>query len=156
MVCAVPGNGRGLTHDRRRVPQAVRETWLYVSYWGTGELNQYDMTTPHAQRSGLSPPGRQREPHPTPRRSELPMGATPDGGGEPRRAARVVDQLALRLLGRDLLPARHRHLDGPHRRGGMTLGARFFRHGDDFHGLRVHQIRLQAEDASSDSFWFVQ
>jgi hypothetical protein len=96
----------------------------------------------------------------TPHRRAAPscqMGATPDGGGEPRRAARVVDQLALRLLARDLLTRAAWALDGPHRRGGMTLGARFFRHGNDFHGLRVHQIRLQAEDASSDSsFWFVQ
>jgi methanethiol oxidase len=39
--------------------------------------------------------------------------------------------------------------------GGMTLDPRFFPHGDDFRGLRVHQTRLQAGDASSDSYCFV-
>jgi hypothetical protein len=32
---------------------------------------------------------------------------------------------------------------------------RFFPHGDDFRGLRVHQTRLQGGDASSDSYCFV-
>jgi hypothetical protein len=39
--------------------------------------------------------------------------------------------------------------------GGMTVDQRFFPHGDDFHGLRVHQTRLQGGDASSDSYCFV-
>jgi selenium-binding protein 1 len=38
--------------------------------------------------------------------------------------------------------------------GGMTLDERFFPHGDDFRGLRVHQTRLQGGDASSDSYCF--
>jgi selenium-binding protein 1 len=36
--------------------------------------------------------------------------------------------------------------------GGITPDARFFPNGDDFRGLRVHQTRLQAGDASSDSY----
>jgi selenium-binding protein 1 len=39
--------------------------------------------------------------------------------------------------------------------GGLTPDARFFPHGDDFRGLRVHQTRLQGGDASSDSYRFV-
>jgi selenium-binding protein 1 len=39
--------------------------------------------------------------------------------------------------------------------GGMSLDERFFPHGNDFRGLRVHQTRLQAGDASSDSYCFV-
>jgi selenium-binding protein 1 len=39
--------------------------------------------------------------------------------------------------------------------GGMALDERFFPHSDDFRGLRVHQTRLQAGDASSDSYCFV-
>jgi hypothetical protein len=31
----------------------------------------------------------------------------------------------------------------------------FFPHDDDFRGLRVHQVRLQGGDASSDSYCFV-
>ena len=35
---------------------------------------------------------------------------------------------------------------------GLTADPRFFPNGDDFHGLRVHQTRLQGGDASSDSY----
>jgi methanethiol oxidase len=46
-------------------------------------------------------------------------------------------------------------IDADTESGGMTLDPRFFPHGDDFRGLRVHQTRLQAGDASSDSYCFV-
>jgi selenium-binding protein 1 len=36
--------------------------------------------------------------------------------------------------------------------GGLVADPRFFPNGDDFRGLRVHQTRLQAGDASSDSY----
>ena len=39
--------------------------------------------------------------------------------------------------------------------GEMAIDERFFPHGEDFHGLRVHQTRLQGGDASSDSYCFV-
>jgi selenium-binding protein 1 len=39
--------------------------------------------------------------------------------------------------------------------GGMSIEPRFFPHGGDFRGLRVHQVRLQGGDASSDSYCFV-
>ena len=35
---------------------------------------------------------------------------------------------------------------------GLTVDERFFPHGDDFRGLRAHQVRLQGGDASSDSY----
>ncbi len=38
--------------------------------------------------------------------------------------------------------------------GGLAIDERFFPHGDDFRGLRVHQTRLQGGDASSDSYCF--
>jgi selenium-binding protein 1 len=38
--------------------------------------------------------------------------------------------------------------------GGLTIDERFFPHGDDFRGRRVHQIRLQGGDASSDSYCY--
>jgi selenium-binding protein 1 len=38
--------------------------------------------------------------------------------------------------------------------GGLTPDQRFFPHGGDFRGLRVHQTRLQGGDASSDSYCF--
>ena len=36
--------------------------------------------------------------------------------------------------------------------GGLVADPRFFPNGDAFRGLRVHQTRLQAGDASSDSY----
>ena len=39
--------------------------------------------------------------------------------------------------------------------GGMDINAGFFPKGEDFRGLRVHQVRLQGGDASSDSYCFV-
>jgi hypothetical protein len=38
--------------------------------------------------------------------------------------------------------------------GGLVPDARFFPRGDDFRGQRVHQIRLQGGDASSDSYCY--
>ena len=38
--------------------------------------------------------------------------------------------------------------------GGLTLDPRFFPHGEEFRGLRVHQVRLQGGDASSDSYCY--
>ncbi|PKZ41310.1 hypothetical protein CYJ76_08470 [Kytococcus schroeteri] len=38
--------------------------------------------------------------------------------------------------------------------GGMVLDETFFPHGEDFRGNRVHQVRLQGGDSSSDSYCF--
>jgi selenium-binding protein 1 len=38
--------------------------------------------------------------------------------------------------------------------GGLSIDESFFPHGDEFRGLRVHQIRLQGGDASSDSYCY--
>jgi selenium-binding protein 1 len=38
--------------------------------------------------------------------------------------------------------------------GGISFDERFFPEGDAFHGRRVHQVRLQGGDASSDSHWY--
>jgi len=45
-------------------------------------------------------------------------------------------------------------LDADISAGGLVPDARFFPHGDDFRGLRVHQTRLQGGDASSDSYCY--
>ena len=75
------------------------------------------------------------------------------------RRVYVTNSLYARL-GRDLLPRRRRRLGGQVDAdidgGGLTVDPRFFPHGDDFRGLRVHQTRLQGGDASSDSYCFVE
>ena len=38
--------------------------------------------------------------------------------------------------------------------GGLTIDERFFPHGRDFRGRRVHQVRLEGGDASSDSYCY--
>jgi hypothetical protein len=38
--------------------------------------------------------------------------------------------------------------------GGLSIDESFFPHGEEFRGLRVHQIRLQGGDASSDSYCY--
>jgi selenium-binding protein 1 len=38
--------------------------------------------------------------------------------------------------------------------GGIAFDQRFFPHGEDFRGRRVHQVRLQGGDASSDSYCY--
>ena len=40
--------------------------------------------------------------------------------------------------------------------GGMSVDQRFFPHGDEFRGLRVHQTGLQGGDASGDSYCFTR
>jgi selenium-binding protein 1 len=38
--------------------------------------------------------------------------------------------------------------------GGLSVDESFFPHGDEFRGLRTHQVRLQGGDASSDSYCY--
>jgi methanethiol oxidase len=38
--------------------------------------------------------------------------------------------------------------------GGLSVDENFLPHGEEFRGLRVHQIRLQGGDASSDSYCY--
>ena len=138
---------------------SVDDRFLYVSCWGTGEMKQFDVSDPANPRQvgsvrlgGIvdraAHPGRAR-------RAALRRPA--DGRGQPRRQAGLLHQLALRRLGRPVLPRRRRRLDGQARRrpcGGLSIDERFFPHGDEFRGLRVHQIRLQGGDASSDSYCY--
>ncbi|EUA69074.1 56kDa selenium binding family protein [Mycobacterium xenopi 4042] len=61
-------------------------------------------------------------------------------------------------MGRGVLPegvgAWMAKLDADVSAGGLVPDARFFPHGEQFRGLRVHQTRLQGGDASSDSYCF--
>ena len=139
---------------------SVDDRFLYVSCWGTGELKQFDVTDPaHPVQVGSVQLGGIVGP------DAAPGGARPaarrrpaDGRGQPGRAARLRHQLALRRLGRPVLSRRRRRLDGEDRRGTRrrvhASTPRFFPHGDEFRGLRVHQIRLQGGDASSDSYCY--
>ena len=69
-----------------------------------------------------------------------------------------VTQLAVRRVGRPVLPRRRRRVDGQARRpspDGFALRRRgSSRTATSFRGLRLHQTRLQGGDASSDSYCF--
>ena len=93
---------------------SVDDRWLYVSCWGTGELKQYDVSDIfHPRETGSVKPRRHRRPPAPPGRARPAAGwRAPDGRGQPRRPAGLCHQLAVRGLGRHLLPRRRRRLGG--------------------------------------------
>ena len=140
---------------------SVDDRWLYVSCWGTGELKQYDVSDIfHPRETGSVKLGGIVRPPAPPRRARPAARRRPaDGRGQPRRPAGVRHQLAVRGLGRHLLPRRASGPGWPSSTptptaAGSPPDPRFFPNGDDFRGLRVHQTRLQAGDASSDSYCY--
>ncbi|AVT28776.1 selenium-binding protein [Plantactinospora sp. BC1] len=139
---------------------SVDDRFLYVSCWGTGELRQYDVSDPfHPVQTGAVRLGGivGRAAHPA--RPELPLAGGPQMVEVSRDGRRVY--LTNSLYGAwddqfypDGVGAWQAKLDVDTERGGITLDPRFFPHGEDFRGLRVHQTRLQGGDASSDSYCF--
>ena len=137
----------------------VDDKFLYVSCWGTGELKQYDVSDPfHPVETGSIRLGGivGRRPHPS--FPDEPLAGGPQMVEVSRDGRRVYvtnslygswdDQFYPDGVGAWL--AKIDVAEG----GGITLDPRFFPHGDEFRGLRVHQTRLQGGDASSDSYCF--
>jgi selenium-binding protein 1 len=132
---------------------------LYVSCWGTGELKQYDVSDPAAPREigsvylgGII----RRAAHPASPGERLAGG--PQMVEVSRDGRRVY--LSNSLYGAwddqfypDGVGAWVAKLDADPA-GGLSVDTRFFPHGDDFRGLRAHQVRLQGGDASSDSYCY--
>ena len=133
---------------------SVDDKDLYVSCWGTGEIKRFDVSDPaQPARDRLGAPGRDRGARVAPGRG-LGQRRPADGRGQPRRAARLPDQLAVRQLGRAVLPRRDRRLAD---QAGRARGRRAQRDPDvfvEFSGERPHQVRLEGGDASSDSYCF--
>ena len=137
---------------------SVDDRWLYVSCWGTGELKQYDVSDPHNPKETGSVRlggivGRQAHPS----APDRPLGGRPQMVEVSRDGRRVYVTNSLYAVWDDIfypdgvgawLAKLDTDLDG----GGLTADPGFFPNGDDFGGLRVHQTRLQAGDASSDSY----
>jgi len=138
---------------------SVDDRFLYVSCWGTGELKQYDVSDPARPREvgsvrlgGIV----RRTPHPSAPDQALAGG--PQMVEVSRDGSRVYFTNSLYGSWDDQF-----HPDGVGAwmakldidpRGGMSVDHRFFPHGDEFRGRRVHQVRLQGGDASSDSYCF--
>ena len=139
---------------------AVDDQMLYVSCWGTGELKQYDVADPGAPREvgsvrlgGIVG----RAAHPA--APDEPLAGGPQMVEVSRDGRRIY--LTNSLYGAwddqfypDGVGAWAAKVDTDPAAGGLRLDARFFPRGDDFRGRRVHQIRLQGGDASSDSYCY--
>ena len=108
---------------------SLDDRWLYVSCWGTGELLQYDVSDPAAPRLTGTVEHRRASPgalaHPASGPAER---RAADGRGEPRRAPRVPDELALLVVGRAVLPGRRCRAGSrrstPSPDGGIERGSR--------------------------------
>jgi methanethiol oxidase len=138
---------------------SVDDRFLYVSCWATGELKQYDVSDPaHPQEVGSVKLGGIVRKTPHPAKPDLPLAGGPQMVEVSRdgRSAYFTnslygawdDQFYPDGVGAWMVKL---NVD-PH--GGMTIDDRFFPHDDDFRGRRVHQIRLQGGDASSDSYCY--
>lgn len=139
---------------------SVDDRWLYVSCWGTGELKQYDVSDPaHPRETGSVRVGGIAGAVPHPSAPEERLGGGPQMVETSRDGKRVYvtnslygawdDQFYPRGIG-----AWMAKMDADTDQGGLTLDEEFFLDQDDFRGLRVHQIRLQGGDASSDSYCY--
>ena len=139
---------------------SVDDRWLYVSCWGTGEFKQYDVSDPfHPRETASLRLGGivGRTPHPA--APDLPLQGAPQMVEVSRDGRRVYLTNSLYAAWDDIfypdgVGAWLARIDADPADGGMSLDTRFFPHGDDFRGLRVHQARLQGGDASSDSYCF--
>ncbi|WP_343948506.1 selenium-binding protein SBP56-related protein [Nonomuraea longicatena] len=135
---------------------SVDDQQLYVSAWGTGEIKQFDVSDPFkpVETGSLRIGGIVgRGEHPA--RPGLPLSGGPQMVEVSRDGSRVY--LTNSLYGSwddqfypDGVGAWAAKIDT----AGFTFDTAFFPHGDDFRGLRPHQIRLQGGDASSDSYCY--
>ncbi|MCE0763935.1 selenium-binding family protein [Pseudonocardia kujensis] len=138
---------------------SVDDRFLYVSCWGTGELKQFDVTDPaNPRESGSIRLGGivRRTPHPAD--PDRPLAGGPQMVEVSRDGRRVYFTNSLYGAWDDQF-----YPDGVGAwmakgdvgaAGAMALDPRFFPRGDEFRGLRVHQVRLQGGDASSDSYCY--
>ena len=138
---------------------SVDDQYLYVSCWGTGELKQFDVRDPaHPRETGSIRLGGivARNAHPA--APDQPLSGGPQMVEISRDGRRVYvtnslygawddqfypDGVGAWMAKMDTDPG-----------GGMTIDKRFFPNGPDFRDLRVHQVRLQGGDASSDSYCY--
>ncbi len=140
---------------------SVDDQFLYVSCWGTGELKQYDVSdSAHPREVGSVRLGgiTGRVAHPAAPAEALAGG--PQMVEVSRDGKRIY--LTNSLYGSwddqfypDGVGAWLAKIDtDPAAGGGLSVDEAFFPHGEEFRGLRVHQVRLEGGDASSDSYCY--
>lgn len=136
---------------------SVDDRFLYVSCWGTGELRQYDVSDPFApKQTGSVHLGGivRRTAHP--RSPDRPLNGGPQMVEISRDGRRVYVTNSLYLpwdaqFYPDGIRGWMAKLDVD-AGGGLTPSPDFFLEAPD--GMRLHQVRLQGGDASSDSYCF--
>ncbi|MEO7194373.1 MAG: selenium-binding protein SBP56-related protein, partial [Pseudonocardiaceae bacterium] len=138
---------------------SVDDQQLYVSCFGTGELKQYDVSDPaNPRETGSVRLGGivSRAAHPA--EPDQPLAGGPQMVEISRDGRRVY--LTNSLYGAwddqfypDGVGAWMAKIDTA-AAGGLSVDETFFPHAQDFRGLRVHQVRLQGGDASSDSYCY--
>jgi selenium-binding protein 1 len=138
---------------------SVDDRFLYVSCWGTGELKQYDVSDPfHPRETGSVRIGGIVGQAAHPAQPDMPLRGGPQMVEVSRDGQRVYTTNSLYGAWDDQFypdgvgawMAKFDVAGG----GGISLDERFFPHGDVFRGRRVHQVRLQGGDASSDSYCY--
>jgi len=135
---------------------SLDDRFLYVSCWGTGEFQQYDVSDPfHPKLTGSVHLGGivRRAPHPA--RPGVPLNGGPQMVELSRDGRRVYFTNSLyapwdEQFYPDGVKSWMVKLDAD-QKGGMKLDEKFF---VEFDGLRAHQVRLDGGDASSDSYCY--
>lgn len=135
---------------------SVDDRYLYVSCWGTGEFQQYDVSDPfHPKLTGSVHLGGivRRAPHPG--KPKMALNGGPQMVEVSRDGRRIYftnslyapwdeqfypDGVRSWMVKLDAKPG-----------GGMSIDPKFF---PEFGELRSHQIRLEGGDASSDSYCY--
>ncbi len=140
---------------------SVDDRFLYVSCWGTGELRQYDVSDPRNPRfigsvhlGGVV----RRTPHPM--APDRPLAGGPQMVEISRDGKRVY--VTNSLYGSwddqfypDGVGSWVAKIDVAQETGALKLDEDFFPMGDEtFQGRRVHQVRLEGGDASTDSYCY--
>jgi selenium-binding protein 1 len=135
---------------------SLDDRFLYVSCWGTGEFQQYDVSDPlHPKLTGSVHLGGivRRAPHP--RNPKAPLNGGPQMVEVSRDGRRVYFTNSLYApWDAQFYPEGIRSwmvkLDAKPE-GGLALDSKFFL---EFERLRGHQVRLEGGDASSDSYCY--
>jgi methanethiol oxidase len=135
---------------------SLDDRFLYVSCWGTGEFQQYDVTDPFEPKlTGSVHLGGIARSATHPERPDTPLNGGPQMVEVSRDGKRVYLTNSLyapwdEQFYPDGIRSWFVKLDaGPE--GGIALDPRFFL---EFDGLRSHQVRLEGGDASSDSYCY--
>lgn len=135
---------------------SLDDRFLYVSCWGTGEFQQYDVSDPfHPKKTGSVHLGGivRRQAHP--KQPAQPLNGGPQMVEVSRDGRRIYFTNALYVPWDEQF-----YPDGVRGwmakvnakpEGGLDLDPHFFL---GFEGMRSHQVRLEGGDASSDSYCY--